>query len=128
MRHHLENFSRFLIYLEGTGNLFLRLNPRSLLRETLLSLIFLSSHGYFRKRLWGEFDLIADSRISHVLRIPTGSLKTEDLHGEKIKKMFTAKRGSIIVKKRGIIFFHGGIKTTVVFFKKMYHKVQMIQC
>ena len=108
--------------------MFLRLNPRSLLRETDLSLIFLSSHGYSWKRLWGEFDLIADSGISHVLRISIGCLKAEDLHGENIKKLFTRNSGSIIVKKREIAFFLGGFKTIIVFFKIVYHVMQMIPC
>ena len=108
--------------------MFLRLNPRSLLRETDLSLIFLSSHGYSWKRLGGEFDLIADSGISHVLRISIGSLKAEDLHVENIKKLFTRNSGSIIVKKREIVFFLGELKTIIVFFKIVYHMMQMIPC
>ena len=89
--------------------MFLRLNPRSLLRETDLSLIFLSSHGYSWKRLWGEFDLIADSGISHVLRI-SRIFKSRRLTRGKYKKTVYPKQWINYCKEAWNSFFSWRIK------------------
>lgn len=64
---------------EWNGIFFPGVNPRFTLEATLLSRISLPSPRCFQKKLWEEFDLVANFWISHVLRITNASFLDERL-------------------------------------------------